>query len=529
MVTRTEWLRAAAFAVVVMALTTIPYIAGYAAQTPAQQFSGFVLAADDSISYIAKMRHGAGGNWQFRLLYTTEPHAAAPLIYLAYILPGQLVGDATTYQTLVAVYHGMRLVFGVLLVLLIYRFIATFIQLPGARLLALVLATLGGGLGILLLPFGATPPEWFIPESFTFLVLLTMPHLALARAAMVGGFLLLLDGRRTWAVLAGGVWLLTTLIVPFYLAVIYAVLGVWGLLLWAKQRAFPLDLFGRAVIAGVITLPLFGYYLWVFSVNPAFAQWSAQNMLPAPPPHHYLLAYAPYLVAGAFAVRRAWQLPGDRHLLLLAWALVGLVLVYLPINVQRRLAEGVIVPLAVLAVMGVLGDGTGARLISPLQGNRMRVWAQAALIITTVPTMLFLLVGATLNATTPALYTSRDTVAALRWLDANALERGAVVLARFEVGNRVPAYTSLRPYVGHGPETLNSRTKEAAADAFFDGDMPPDAMRAFLTENDINYVIFSAGDARPDPLADVLTEVYRAGDVAVYAVQGRGTGVTSAS
>ena len=69
---------------------------------------------------------------------------------------------------------------------------------------------------------------------------------ALARAALLGGLLLLFralgrpDTPRAWlpwSVLAGLAWGVMGLSVPFYIAVVYAVLGAWGLALWRRAAA----------------------------------------------------------------------------------------------------------------------------------------------------------------------------------------------------------------------------------------------------------------------------------------------------
>ena len=518
MVTRSEWRRVLLFAVAVMLVTLVPYLVGFASQTPTLRYSGFTLGTDDAYSYIAKMRRGVLGVWDFYLFYTAEPHDSVPLVFLGYLLPGQAVGlftdaqNPNLYTLLVVLYHALRVLSGIALILLIYRLLAHYLEAPGARFLALVLATLGGGLGWLLLLVGQVPPEFYIPEGFTFLSLLILPHLPLARAALLAGMLLLLASgqRRGLAVLAGLAWLVAGLIVPFYLAILYAILGIWGLMLWARDRAFPRDLFVRCLIAGGLTLPLFVYFLWAFTANPAFAQWSAQNSLPAPPPWHYLLAYAPYLLAGGFAVRAAWRQQGESSLLLLAWAFVGLVLVYLPISVQRRLAEGILIPLAILAVWGL--------------NNRPWRGARIALLLATLPATLLLWLGAFTSTANqdPRLYMQADTLAALRWLDENAveIERGAVVLSRFDLGNKLPAHTGLRPYVGHGPETLNSDEKREQARAFFDGDLSEREARALLRDEtqSIDYVYVAAQDNPPAWLSAELTPVYGLDDIRIYAL-----------
>lgn len=517
MVTQSERRRVLLFAAAVVLFTLVPYLVGMAGQTPDLRYSGFVLGADDAYSYIAKMRLGLSGVWEFYVFYTAEPHDAAPLVYWSYLVPGQIarlfthIDAPNLYTVLVTYYHALRVVFGVLLIAVIYRFIALFITKPGPRMLALVLATLGGGLGWGLIFVNQQPPEFYIPESFTFLSLLIAPHLLLARATLIGGLLALIASERRgrFAWLAGGLWLMTGVIVPFYLPVIYALLGVWGLLLWARDRAFPTGLFWRCVRAGGLTLPLFGYFLWVFSVNPVFAAWGAQNSLPAPPPWHYLLAYGPYLVAGAFAVWGAWNTDSEREPLLLAWVLTGLVLVYLPLSVQRRLAEGVLIPLVILAVRG-------------LTTIPRRRWQTVALLLATLPASVLLMTGATLTtASQPRnLYVEANTVEAFQWLDDNAtpVERGAVVLSRFAIGNKLPAYTGLRPYVGHGPETLNSVEKQQRAQNFFDGTLSLDAARALLTDpvQSIDYVYAAPRDVLPGGVDDLLTEVYAQNGITIY-------------
>ena len=158
-----------------------------------------------------------------------------------------------------------------------------------------------------------------------------------------------------WLILAGVCWLIVGLSVPFYLVIVYCILGAWGLAAWIKARRFPLALFVRAVIAAAITLPLFAFYTLAFTKNPAFAAWSAQNLLASPSPLQYLLAYLPLGVLAAFGIRGMWRQDdsGSRPALIVGWVLIVPILVYLPINVQRRMSEAVIVPLAVLAVVGL--------------------------------------------------------------------------------------------------------------------------------------------------------------------------------
>jgi hypothetical protein len=517
-ITRSEWGRVALLGALLLLLTTLPYIVGWQTQPNDAYYSGQVVGVRDGFSYIGKMRLGVDGHWRFHIFYTSEPHEAVALTFLPYILPGQALrlftdSDAPRlYTTMILTFHGLRLVFGAALMIMVYRFIAVFLDGPTPRLTAWIVALVGGGWGWLVMPSGAIPPEWYIPEAFGFFLIYTLPHLALARAALLGGILALFASERNrgYAVVAGLLWCVAGLSVPFYMAVMYAVLGIWGVLLWVQRRAFPTQAFIRALMAFGVTLPLFSYYLWAFSANAVFAQWSAQNILQSPPPWHYLAAYGGLVALGVFAIRRAWA--SERGLWLLAWAIGGLTLVYLPLNVQRRLGEGVLVALAVLAVWGiqVLVETRG------MKPGRLRLALLAWALPTTALFYMVTFIGVVME--NPDLYSYANEVRAMAWLDDHTpeSERGAVVLMQFNEGNVLPAYTNLRPYVGHGPETLNYEDKTTEVEAYFAGDYLPETRDAFYEQ--VDYVFFGLDDT-PDFLADdELTLIYDEDGVTIFSV-----------
>ncbi|MCC6614864.1 MAG: hypothetical protein IT320_15390 [Anaerolineae bacterium] len=503
-ITPQEWRRVLMFALMLIGLTMLPYLAGWLAQTDRHVFSGAVLGTEDFYSYIGKMRLGARGIWDFYLFYTPEPSDAVALVFLPYILPGQVVGrfissdSPALFPALVATYHLMRIAFDLLLIGVLYQFIAEFLNSPRQRMTALILATLGGGFGWLLTFvnnnwLGSLPPEFFIPEGFSFVLLLSLPHLALARAALLGGLLLLFraiePNQPRWIVYTLGAsicWWLVGLAVPFYLAVIYCILGAWGLTLWLRRRAFPWTLALRGGLVASLTLPLFAYYTVAFSRNEIFAAWSAQNLLPSPHPLQYLVAYSIFIVLGFLAVRWAWRrgIRQPRYALLLAWVAIVPILVYLPINVQRRTAEAVIVPLAILAAHGL------ARLLRRLRPRRRARIRNAVLMLASLSSLVLLLtlsLGA--SGGSPPTHIPTDELAAYDWLNQHA-PADAVALSAKLTGNQLPAYTNLRPYVGHGPETLRADEKEALVQRFFSDQLDEDERSALYASVNIRYIFY---------------------------------------
>lgn len=500
-ISRREWQRVVLFAGLVMLVTTLPYVIGWLSAGDDWEFGGFVFGADDGYSYLAKMRLGARGDWLFTIRYTAEPHDGA-LLFLPYILLGKLTGifvaqDSPDLPTVMAItFHAARIMFGFLLILVSYRFVAVFLKSPASRLLALLLIMLGGGLGWLLGIaglgdlFNSLPVDFNVPEGYSFLVLFGLPHVALSRSTMLIGFLLLFRALQVqeprvwarWTLAAGLCWIITGLCVPFYVAVTYLVLGCWGLAAWIRGRRFPAALFWRAVSAGIVALPVLLYSSIVFATNDVLGKWSSQNRLPSPNPLHYAFGYIVLAVPAAAALPWAWRRGSSElsYVLLAAWVVVMPVVVYLPINVQRRLAEGVIVSLSILAVAGL-------RLMFPHRRRWTR--ARTALLVLALPTSILLWLGGTFNALTPGrpLFHPKSELAAMDAFNTLA-PRDAVVLCMKETGNYLPARTNLVAYVGHGPETINNTQKEQLAEDFFAGKLDPAAVRALLDR--VDYVFY---------------------------------------
>jgi hypothetical protein len=146
--------------------------------------------------------------------------------------------------------------------------------------------------------------------------------------------------------------------------------------------------------------------------------------------------------------------------------------------------------------------------------------AVSAVILLTVPTTLILLFGGLLASRwhDPAnrLFHAENEIAALDWLNTHGAA-DSIVLSDFNTGNYVPARTSMRAMIGHGPETIGLEGKLAQAQTFFAGQMSADERRSFLLAYRIRYVIFPGGQAAT-PAAD-LRLVYDQDSYKIYEVR----------
>ncbi|MBL8147510.1 MAG: hypothetical protein JNL34_14105, partial [Anaerolineae bacterium] len=285
----------------------------------------------------------------------------------------------------------------------------------------------------------------------------------------------------------------------------------------------------RAALSAVLMLPPPVYFALTFLSNPALSIWSAQSPLPSPPPLELLLAYLPLLIPAVTALPFVWASAWDkgRLALLLAWVLIAPLLAYLPISVQRRLLEGVIVPLAILAAIGLAGWA---------RRGRAGRFAAGTMIGLSSLSVAFLLAGSLASLANPATPTFRPAAetTALNWLNAHAAP-GAVVLGAFESGNVLPAFTHLRPFAGHGPETIAAGEKRALSEVFFRGELSAEEEVALLAgpclapaplpcSDPIDYILFgpleqalAEGDS-PGAWAETLRLIYDQDGYRIYQV-----------
>jgi hypothetical protein len=517
-VTRSEFRWVLIASLIVLLFASLPTIYAWALADSDHVFTGFVYNTEDGNSYIAKMRLGARGEWLFHIFYTPEPHQPA-LVYLFPLLLGKL--GAGLGLPMVLTYHLARILFGLGLLFTVYVFVARFTSDVTTRRVAWALAAIGSGLGWALTLLGLTdwlgslPLDFWVPEAYLFLVLYNLPHLAVAEALLLWFLLWLLrafEGKGLrWCLYAAVAAFLMSWIVPFYAGILAAVLGTYLLSLFLRRRRFPWRETGLTVVAGLGALVPVAYNAWVFTTNPAFVAWAAQNRILSPHPLHYVLGFALLLVPAVWGAIQAIRLEDERWLLPVAWVLVAPVLIYLPFNLQRRMVAVAQVPLALLAAAGLVA------------WFHRRRWVLVAFVAIASLSNLLLVVGnlGPIQQRTAPIYRPGNEIAALEWLAAHS-EPGETVLASFEVGNVIPVWTDLRVFAGHGPETLHGAEKSAALQRFFDPDTD-DAWRHSLLRNyGLDYAFYGPEERALgawDPAnADYLTPVYSRKEYTIYRV-----------
>ncbi len=528
-----EWRWVVIASLVVIMIATLPYLVGVLSQDASQRFTGFLITIDDGQTYLAKMAQGARGDWLYTSAYAAQPGQPVFLFPFYYLL-GKLTGPDWTARILG--YHVARVLFGFGYLVAAYAWVAKFVPTVRGRRLGFWLLAVGGGLGWILFAGAGSgrledlPLDLYLPEAFSFLSLLTLPHLAAARLGLVVALLCYKRGR-VWS--GGLALMLVAFLVPLY-PIVAGLLLVLGELADGLQTADRVprklssvkDLFGsgicgpRSAVRRLLALllpsvPYVAYVMTLTAFDPDVARFSNQNILRSPALLHYLLAYGPWLAVGWFGWRRLRRTAPALATWAAVWLALGIALTYIPITTQRRLIDGYWLWLAPLAARGLT-------MLS--RGGRARRLLAPALLAATLPGTLIVWGGAMAAAwvRAPIAFVSREEAVAFEWLAANPLPDG-LILASFQTGNRIPAYTPYRSVLGHGVETPDIDATEARVARFFLGDLTQQAGAQWLRDEGVDIVYVgpderALGHFDPDSWRS-LERIYAVNGINLYRVR----------
>ncbi|HVO41487.1 MAG TPA: hypothetical protein VMT34_02635 [Aggregatilineales bacterium] len=506
-------------AVLMIALTTLPYLIALAATPPGSVFSSAILDRIDVNSHLAKMEQGERGAWLYSLLFTDRPHPPIA-IQTFYIALGHVA--RWTGLSLILVYHLARIVCVGLMVFALWAFLTHYLT-PDGAFAALLLCLFGGGIGFVLffiapaLTRDIAPIEFWLLDAYTFLGSFALPHFAAGIALLAVGMLAI--DRWTGGGARGSLltlWLAAlgiAILQPFDLLLLDLVLviAVIGRIITRQIKPIP-GITGLALV-GISHAALGGYTWLALHSDPVWQSFNDQNVTLSPPPMYYVLGYGPLLLPAILGLWHILHGKEGRWLVPVAWLVVVAILVYFPIATQRRFLLGVQAPMAALAVFWLADYALPASRRRFRRRYRLAVVGYGTLaMLSTVLLLAWLLGKPASDGRT--LYDSTDEVAALNWISANT-PADAVLLSDFETGGKIPADTGRRVVLGHWIETPDYERTRSEVEIFYAPDTGDAWRRDYLRAHHVDYVWFQD---TPAPDAAYLQSAFESGSVRIFRV-----------
>jgi hypothetical protein len=217
------------------------------------------------------------------------------------------------------------------------------------------------------------------------------------------------------------------------------------------------------------------------------------------------------------------------------WVFSAALLVFAPLDQQRRYVLGVQIPLAILASIGLTRvalpalkqTATFRRLIQKPRysvAGLERLFIVLFLAIMSLSNIYILAdLSANLSFEQPyPFFRTRAEIAAIEWLQANT-DRSDIILTGYQTGNYLGAHAGNLVVIGHWAETTDWERKYREAYRFYNS-LTDDVWRQdFLNYYDVSYVWLgpeerSLGQYNLDE-ADYLRTVYRRDGIELYKVR----------
>ncbi|NMB54917.1 MAG: hypothetical protein GYA15_09475 [Leptolinea sp.] len=512
--------------VILLGITSIPYLLGYFRQGSDWHFTGFIFGVEDGNSYIAKMLSGSYGSWLFRSPYSNLPQNGV-LAFLPYILLGKLAYPPEIHDQLVALFQVFRWLAGGFLVRALFLFCGLFLKEKRYQRLAVLIILTGGGFGWLgwLLPghlSGRMPLEIYSPEAFGFLSLLGLPHLAAARAFLLLGLVFFLrtpePSKELRNAAAGGLcWLAAGFFQPLSIVVGYGILGVYFLLRLlidrSNNRRDLLSAMKRMAVMAAVSSPWVIYNLFFFASDDYLKAWYAQNIISSPPLIDYLWSYGLFLAASIPAIIHILRKKDERSLILPAWIICAAALAYFPYNVQRRFIDGIWIALILLVFVS-------------LEAIKKSTWVAAYKVLlgsTLIAPLLVLSIFSqgVWNLGTPVYRPAGEVV--MFTTISELIQPGDVILADYSTGNALPAWDAVFVLAGHGPESANLKLVLPEIRAFYSGDKDPEWQKNFIERNRIDFIVCGPAERAlgdwEKKFGDMYKTVYDRGVYRLYSAE----------
>lgn len=536
-----EWTLIVIVIFVIIVITSIPHIYGFLNTPEGFTYWGRqMLNSHDTPVYFSYLEQVQQGHWLFENLFTTESQIK---IFNPFWLFTGLIGKIFNLPVAVT-FQVTRIILIPFLITICYLFISYFFQNKQERKVCFVMLLFSSGFGVLasrwLTPlyrekygYANWPMDTWVPESNTFFTLYHTPHLIFSLSLILLIFLLTLtsfeNNKKRYSILAGLLALLLFQFHPFHVPTVFGVLGIYLIILCLKYRKIRWNLIGHLAIVFLLSLPAIVYHLLTMKYDWTIWQKAIQNVCLTPSWLMVLVSYGLLTILAIIGIISIWKnkLYNNRNLFLIAWPITQFLLIYLPVNFQRRLTEGLHVGVTLLANFGLffvynfLKNKIGPKFFLLVVNNKMLIWIIFPIVFCC--SNIFILGQDIIYAYaySKVFYISYNKLSAIKWLAQNTSFTSQIFSSPAN-GNIIPAFSARNVYVGHGVETAFYLQKTKETEWFFKDNKRDEQKKTFLKKNNLNYLFYETeekklGSFNPEE-KKYLKKVYQNDEVTIYKI-----------
>jgi hypothetical protein len=543
-----EWRFIIILSIVVILLTTLPYLYGWYQTPEGHTYTGLhSLTPGDIHVYFSFMDQAREGNFISKDLYTGEPQARV-LLNSFWSIEG-LIGRVTGLSNIL-VFQLSRILLIPIFIFTLYLFSCLFFNKKVWRKISIIFLTFASGLGVtitIFLPDSVYAKGWYnwpldlwAPESNNLLTMFQSPHLIASTILIIFiMFLMFLayeHNKLKYSVSAGVLALILFQFHPFHTPTIFAVLSTYILVKviqdikkYKDKSDIWFNYVKHSLVLAVVSFPSIFYWLLLQQFDFVTQLRVYQNVCLTPSLWVTAVSYGFVLLLAIYASYRIIRhyRSDNKHIFLVVWFVIHFLMLYSPFLFQRRIMQGLQVPMTILCVYGVYF--LYEYLKKKLPKDKFEFFISNKHLAIIVFILLFTSAGiynwireiAVFTEVYPQLYVPDDKIAGYKWLKNNTNEDD-VILTDLYNGNLIPGRIMRKVYVGHGVETLFFDNKFMRMVWFFSFDEADDKKEKFLRDNNIDYIFYSGnekgiGDYNPAE-KNYLEPVFHFGDTDIYKV-----------
>ena len=490
-----EWSFLAIIAFLLVLITSLPYIYGYLTAPEDTYFlavSG--INRSDYANYFSYIEQTKDGHLLFKDLYTTEPQ---PRVILNLFFLGLGLFAKFFNLSAVAIFQISRIILIPIFIFVFYLFISLLFKEKFKRKLGLIFTCFSAGLGGFLSLFFTfstfqIPIDLWIPEAFTFLSLFLNSLYIFSFILIISVFFLILLAKKNasykYSFLAGIGGLILFQIHPYDIPIIFLALFIFWILSSIIEKRINWNLFKHCLVFALVSLPSVIYYFWLSTSHFITVERVAQasSLLFTPSVSAFILGYGfilPLTLMGIyiFLKNKPPYLP-----LLIAWLIVHIALLCLPLPLQRKMTEGLHIILCVFAVEGIWIVHQKFNLL-----KHKFLWLIVFILLFNYSN-IFIMKRDINYYKTSYFSIPKELISSMEWLRINSSEEANIISnSDMVTNNLIPAFSVRKIYFGHRIETIQATRKEKEVSWFFETNKNDDEKYSFLQKEKLDYIFIN--------------------------------------